>query len=359
MNYTIRENKKLKTLQSPVYNYLFDKESGFFARWGKTKEDDPLYSPFGPEILDLEISAGHCSLGCKFCYKRNHPTKKEINLSLENFKNIFNKMPKTLTQIAFGLCDMHSNADFFQMCKYARENGVVPNFTTHGMDVTWTIAQLAARLCGALAVSVNNKEKAFNSIQMFQDAIEEAGEKATLRQINIHFMLSEETYDKAFQLVEEAASDPRLKNLNAIVFLQYKDKANLDCFHSLKSVSKYKKLIKHCQQHGIGFGFDSCSAIQYIKSIENEENSEQLMQLAESCESGIFSSYINVEGIFYACSFCEDRGEWENGINVLEAEDFIKDVWDNFKLLCWRQRLIASEEQGCRKCLMYDLEPTE
>ena len=50
-----------KALFSEDYNFIFKKNDGFFMRWGKTKEDDPQFSPYGPEILDLEISSGKCN----------------------------------------------------------------------------------------------------------------------------------------------------------------------------------------------------------------------------------------------------------------------------------------------------------
>lgn len=37
---TILENKDAKIVKSKDYNYMFRKSDGFFARWGKTKEDD-------------------------------------------------------------------------------------------------------------------------------------------------------------------------------------------------------------------------------------------------------------------------------------------------------------------------------
>jgi hypothetical protein len=79
----IGENKKVKFLKSDTYNYIFNKENGQFFRWGKTRDDDPLFSPFGPEILDLEISKGRCLGGCKFC----SPSGTKVNTD-EGLKNI-------------------------------------------------------------------------------------------------------------------------------------------------------------------------------------------------------------------------------------------------------------------------------
>jgi len=61
-------SKQGKVLRSENYNYIFNSRTGFFVRWGKTADDDPQYSPFGPEILDLEISVGgDCMGNCPFC----------------------------------------------------------------------------------------------------------------------------------------------------------------------------------------------------------------------------------------------------------------------------------------------------
>ena len=106
--------KTKKIFRSEHYNYNFDKETGFFARWGKTLEDDPEFCPYGPEILDIEVSTV-CHQGCSFCYKSN--TSKGLNMSLETFKKIFNLMPRTLTQIAFGIGDTSSEKIYLRRKK--------------------------------------------------------------------------------------------------------------------------------------------------------------------------------------------------------------------------------------------------
>lgn len=58
----------VKMLRSEDYNYNFRLKDGLFQRWGKTEDDDPEFSPFGPEIMDIEISYGDtCSIRCNFC----------------------------------------------------------------------------------------------------------------------------------------------------------------------------------------------------------------------------------------------------------------------------------------------------
>ena len=89
-NPLIVETSETRVLRSENYNFVLDKKTGFFARWGKNKEDNPEYSEFGPEIADIEISTichGVPGVGpCRFCYKSNTPNG--INMSFDTFKII-------------------------------------------------------------------------------------------------------------------------------------------------------------------------------------------------------------------------------------------------------------------------------
>ena len=79
----IIDNKRYKLCSSSDYNFIFNKDTGYFARWGKYSSEDPEYGP-SPEILDLEISSGNigskeeiCKGKCSWCYKK---TTKEQSL---------------------------------------------------------------------------------------------------------------------------------------------------------------------------------------------------------------------------------------------------------------------------------------
>jgi len=169
----IYNKKNSLFLRSKYYNFNFNRKTGFFMRWGETPKDDPNFSPFGAEILDLEISSGgDCKGKCDFCYKSNgQPGQPTHNMSLDEFKTILDKMPPTLTQCALGIMDIHTNPDFFEMMKYARSKGVIPNYTTHGLDMTDEDADKTVKLCGAVAVSLVNKKKTYDTIKMLINTI--------------------------------------------------------------------------------------------------------------------------------------------------------------------------------------------
>lgn len=355
--FLLKENSKHKKITSKNYNYMFSLENGNFYRWGSTYEDDPVFSPIGPEILDLEISAGKCLGKCPFCYKCNGEGETN-NLSFEDFKNIFHKVNcnHQLTQIAFGICDIGTNPEFFKMMQYAKDNLVIPNYTMHGLDLTDEFAKKTAELCGAVAISLVDKDVTYNAVKKLTDL--------GMTQVNIHYMLSEETYDNLFTVFQDIKSDARLSKLNAIVLLQFKNKGNgIDKFHSIKNPQAYVNIIKYCKENQIDYGFDSCSAPLFLHSLKEFPELSSLAMMAEPCESSLFSSYINYRGEFFPCSFMENSTEeWKQGINVLELNDFMSELWYNPKITKWRDTLINSSKScnckwnsQCRSCPVYSV----
>lgn len=346
MRYKILENNEKKILISENCNYYFSKIDGLMITWGKTKDDDPQYSSFGPFIVDIEISTichGVQDIGpCKFCYKNN--TGKGENMSLETFKKLFAHFPKSLTQIALGIGDLDSNPDMFPIFEYTKENGVIPNVTINCEGLTDEIAEKLVKVCGAIACSLYDKEKTYNAIQKLTSL--------GMKQVNIHFMLSEETFENAKQLLIDRQKDSRLKNLNAIVFLGIKNKGRAICNEYTKlSQEKFKKLIDYSITNNIGIGFDSCSAHKFLESIKENPIYKQLETLAEPCESGLFSAYFNVKGEFYPCSFMEGVSDWQEGIILKEDSNFSKDLWNHPRVVEWRNKLLKK----CRQCPEYQI----
>lgn len=358
-----------KYFLSPKYNWRFDRITGQFIRWGETEADDPDYSPIGPEIADIEISAGKCSgcgtdekdSPCRWCYKNNGG--EEIRyMTLETFKKIFTLINcnGNITQFAAGITDIDANPEIWDIFKYCRENDVVPNITINGNKMTTEIYDNLAKYCGAVAVSHYNDDRCFNAVRELTSR--------GLTQINIHKMLSLESYDSCLELIDKAKSDERLKNLNAIVFLALKPKGRGANLTPLKDVEKYKILVEKAIESNIGIGFDSCSAPLFLSAMKGHPNYESFEQLAESCESNLFSIYIDVDGNYWPCSFCEGVEKTLNGvsikpINVLEVNDFMKEVWLAPQTVEWRKNLLETSHlshslcAGCRQCPVYDITP--
>ena len=343
--YSVIDTDSAKYIIGSDYNSAMFKKTGYFERWGATRDEDPGICPIGPEILDAEISSGRCRGGCQFCYKGNGPGTVK-NMTLETFKRVIDVFPKSLNQVALGLTDLQTNPDFIPIMEYCRSIGIVPNFTTSGNDLTAELAEQLAGLAGAVAVSCYRKDKnvCYNAIETFINL--------GLSQTNMHLMVSDKTMPFVYEVLNDIQNDQRLARLNAVVFLTYKPKGTGIGKFSSPTMDQYTELITYCLERNIRFGFDSCSAIRFMKAVEGLNLSagekQRLKQCAEPCESDIFSGYVNVDGEFWHCSFTEDMPGF-NPVNMLTVTDFLSEVWYSENVKHFRQKL----NEGCRNCPVY------
>lgn len=330
----------IKQVRSKHYNYDFDTQNGRFARWGATAEEDPSVAP-SPEILDIEISEVCDGIGapCTFCYKSNTGVGRQM--SFETFKKIFDRMPDNLTQIAFGIGNIYGHDDMWKMFDYCRNSGrmVIPNVTTNGYKLTDELAAKLQTYCGAVAVSrYADKNVCYDAVKKLTDL--------GMKQINIHQLVSKETMAACMETLCDMKNDPRLAKLNAIVFLTLKPKGKRNTYNIVSDV-EYKTLIDKCLAEHINFGFDSCSANRFLRLANNPKFDD----VAEPCESTLFSSYINVDGRFFPCSFAEGEGKWKDGIDVANCKDFTADVWNDPRTIEFRNGLLACN----RNCPLFKI----
>jgi len=399
----VKDTEKYKALKSEDYNFFFNKKDGYFVRWGKgdytnkktkaTKEELELYflwcsiwkEKFDinefisdldtdgnlyqglPEIADVEISTschgvsinGKKASPCRFCYKSNHPRKNgEGNMTLETFKKVYSVLPASIGQIAFGITDIDANPDMWKIFNYTKSNGIIPNVTINCDRMTDERFDKLSQICGAVACSYYDKDLTFNAIKELTDR--------GMTQVNIHYMISSQTFDAAMQLMKDYKTDKRLEKLNAIVFLSLKPKGSKNT-HTRLSDEKFKELSDYALDNNIPHGFDSCSQPKYIKSIKGRKDASHLEQYTESCESTLYSLYINSgeknkkgesDPKFYPCSFSEKvenaPGNWSEGISILECKDFLKDVWFNPKVRIFHDVTVDNKNK-CIACPMYEI----
>ena len=343
----------IKKFRSENYNYNFNLTTGYFERWGSTKTEDPQQAP-APEILDIETSINGCPKGksgkiCDFCYKGNTAGKSSY-MTFETFKSIIDKFSKIngihfLSQLAAGITSFNANPDLFKIFEYARSLNIIPNLTISGRD-TLTDEQIdrLLKVIGAAAFSIyeEDKDQCYDLIHRFISK--------GLKQCNIHYMVSVESYSFLMTVVNDIKNDARLKGLNAIVFLGLKPKGRGKGYGVLP-YDKYDELIQYCLNNQINFGFDSCSSPKVEKSVIDSKSivtstKENILSCCERCESNLMSFYINVEGISFPCSFAEDI---ETGIDITKINDFTSDAWNSDIAKNWRYRLLSLN----RECPLY------
>ena len=333
----------LRGVFSPSYNYLFDVDTGEFARWGKTLDDDPEWCEWGPEIADIEISEGDCTGRCPWCYKSN-PENNGKHMTFDAFRKVLDLFPATLTQVALGLTDLDANPDLLDIMRYCLDNDVVPNFTTAGFGATPELVRATAAMAGAVAVSVypHTRERAYETIRMFQ--------AEGMKQVNIHLLYHADNMGFVYGVLNDVAS--KVVEPNAVVLLGLKPKGRGSNLQPL-APADFTDLIRFCLENELPMGFDSCSASRFLRAVDDlgieGVQREYFHTVAEPCESALFSIYVSRDSLVYPCSFTEDV---EQPISMLKAEDFIKDVWSRPSMQAWRKRLLAND----RRCPAYNID---
>jgi MoaA/NifB/PqqE/SkfB family radical SAM enzyme len=236
------------------------------------------------------------------------------------------------------------------MMRHALANGVKPNLTLSGIDLTPERAKDLAEVCGGIAVSLYEKDKetGYNAVKMLVDA--------GMQQVTVHLMVSKQTLPfTRGVLADYQAGEPRLQGITAFVFLSLKPKGRAAGTFDILPASTFSRLTRECLAKNIPFGFDSCSAPRFERALQYTvpvKVREQLMMTCESCESGLFSSYVSADGTYYPCSFAEGV-EGIQGIKVQDHESFLS-IWYHPEVLAWRENLLANRTKaGTRYCQIY------
>ena len=239
------------------------------------------------------------------------------------------------------------NPDMKEIFEWSKSHGVAPNVTVNGEGITDEWARWLADTCGAVAVSLYDKDKTYNTIDKLY--------KAGMKQVNIHYMIANETIPRLVGLIDEIAlkKDPRLKGLNTLVLLSLKSKGRGVHFTSI-SQGQFDVICDLMIAHKLNIGFDSCSADKVKKWAKARGLFKQFKNMIEPCESTIYSSYINERGEFFPCSFMESEPGWEKGIDVASAENLLKDVWYAKNTSIFRDKVIKCRK-SCSDCTHYSI----
>ena len=342
---------------------MFDPITGFYVRTGVLKDQngklidtgtDPFMTKF-PELIDVGIM-GSCIHGkkglCKQagigCYQSGRTVHKS-NMTLEDFKKIAKEAEGKTFQIALGgRGDPNKHEHFREICQCCRDHGIVPNYTTSGLDLTDEEIQITKEFCGAVAVSWYRHEHTLSAIQRFLDA----GVKT-----NIHYVLNKESLKEAWMqllvaMVANSEYIPPLKEttlftvfpegINAVIFLLHKpvglgsqeDMITFEQDYLLESF--FKEVDKG--ETPFKVGFDSCTVpaiLTYTKNVQPES--------IDTCEAARWSMYISSDMVALPCSFDQEM-KWGYDIK----EDTIENAWNSTQFDYFRGNFIYACE-GCSK----------
>jgi len=328
------------------YNFreLFNPKTGFYLRTGILKQDpqnkkyiDTGIDPFMrsmPSLIDIGIM-GECIHGRRRlcilsgveCYQ-NGLNIKQSNMPLSDFKRIIDEIRGITFQCALGgRGDPNKHEHFEEILCYCRENSIVPNYTTSGLDLTDKEIRATAKYAGAVAVSYYRHKHTFEALNKFI---------AQGVKTNIHYVLSKNSIAEAIDRLENKGFP---ENINAVIFLLHKPVGlgtQTNVLHPEdKNLKQFFSLITS-ERFPFKTGFDSCSVpglLNYAVQIDR--------RTLDPCEGGRFSCYIGPDMKMTPCSFDQKMKYF-----VDLKENMIKDAWNSQTFESFRSIL----KDSCPEC---------
>ena len=327
---------KLLEIRHPNQHYrtLFDQRTGFFVRKEETGWPEPTWAEDGPELIDFSITS-YCQRCCSFCYRGANDNSFH-HVSLKDVQKIVKQAVECGTmQIALGGGNPNQHPDFVEILRLIRNSDIVPSYTTNGDGLSDEVLKATAKYCGAMALSVYPPiNKAFYASLLKK--ITRYGIK-----VNIHAIIR----DDYLELWTKWLCDTPdfMKNVNAIIFLNYKPlgrdgEALLP--KELDKVERFFRAANDCRD--VKVGFDSCSISGIAKWMDVPE------VLVESCEAARFSAFITEDMKMYPCSFMVNKG-WYGDLR----KESLLSIWQtNEYFQQYREEVILEK---CKGCLLYNL----
>ncbi len=319
---------------------MFNSKTGFYMRTGVLDENgkdtgvDP-FQAFFPQLLDVGImdkcnSAATCAASGIQCYQGMNDPRKE-NMTVENFRKIAEQCKNKCFQFALG---GHGNPNkhehFKEILQICRENNIVPNYTTSGVDLTDEEVALTKEYCGAVAVSFHNVDYTFESIQKFIDA----GIKT-----NIHYVLGNNSIDRAIDYLK---NNKFPKGINAIVFLLAKPvglglDSNVLQYDDPRVKEFYEFIDNNLNKLDFKIGFDSCNVPGLLNFSKNIDRN-----VIDTCEAGRYSAYITANMKLLSCSF--DNQDLTTAVDLNKYT--IQEAWNSEQFNKFRNHF----KNSCPSC---------
>ena len=359
------EKLNIVLYEDPEYEFreFFDKSTGLWITGDCKNGNTPFRRSF-PSLLDIGIM-GHCPNGkAGICAKagiqcyQNAPNSTRENMKLEDFKSIIDQCKGKTFQVALGGAgDPNLHENFKEIVEYCRKNGIIPNYTTSGFNLTDEQVEVSKQ-CGAVAVSQysrlnvgnipeygtteNGERICLNTKKIYTESNPQTGDAIQKFldagiTTNIHYVLGKNTIKEAVIRLKENLFP---KGINAIIFLLHKpvglgQESNM-LHYSDPEVKKFFDLIDN-NDFPFKIGFDACSVPGIINFTSNIDS-----RSTETCEGSRTSAYIDAQMNMMPCSF----GNQNESYYVSLYDHTIKEAWESEVFEKFRNRLSTS----CMQC---------
>ena len=240
------------------YKVYWNPTTGMTVRGNRSDGTRPEMSSKGPELADIHIT-DYCPMTCDYCYRESDPSK-STHMSVQNFATILEDMSPWVLQIAIGGGSPQHHPQFIELLRTAHEKGIVPSYTSNGLDMTPEILEASKRYCGAVAISMHNETLAIQKVrEMLEYGIP----------TGIHVILSRDKIDHwAVELAKANRGEGLLgsePDLYSCIFLMQKPIGRAS-WEQHPTIDQKLEFMQALQQYKgkVAVGIDSCASSSFV-----------------------------------------------------------------------------------------------
>lgn len=265
-----------------------------------------------------------CSKQCKYCYTDSTPEGNN-GLSLPKIKEIIDKLSEMMVfTIAYGGGEPFSRKDIFEIAKYTRKKGIVPNITTNGMYINESNVR-DCRVFGQVHISVDLLEENmpiedrrwYKAIRLL---------KKTGINVGINYVVNKESYNR----LEDICYYAKKNGIKNIIFLRFKPFGRgKNLYNQLKlsyqeNINFFPLIKKFSKKYQLRPMID-CSFLPMVYWHYPDIETLKFLGI-QGCGGGNYIVEIDYLGHVRCCSFCKSYAG-----NAMELDS----LWNNsphFKL---------------------------
>jgi len=264
---------------------LWEKKHGLFGNYYWSRKF--AYSPV-PETIDVAITSW-CNHSCTYCYTGADTNGIHAPVSL--VEKLITGLDQPPYQMAFGGGSPTQHPEFIRILERTRELGVVPNYTTEGLNLTDSILDASNELCGGVALTFHS----FRGIDTFKTRYARLISRYH-KQLNIHLIA-----DKDVAKNIDALINAKLGRLNLVLLAYYTDvgrSTNQGLMPKPVYMQEFPDAIKRAMDAGHSIAFSEGLIPYFLSRPEIGVDT----RLASSAE-GHFNCYVDVRGQMSMSSF--------------------------------------------------------
>ena len=298
-----------------------------------------------------------CNSNCSGCYmSSNDQSKHQLHLDFyPSAKKIANHLiSKKIFHVALGGGESLAVPWIFDLAKYFKDNGVIPNLTTNGHYITDEIAKKCS-IFGQVNVSLDHTVNDAVGVRP-DDHFEKANEALKhLYNNNIRFGINCVVSKQNFDQLEEIVSYAKNMNVVDIELLRFKPTGRgktvyqdyaLDVDQAIELFPKLKKISK---KYKVSIKLD-CSFTPFICSHKPSKKVMEYFAIM-GCDAGNWLIGVTPQGDVSPCSFIEGsffesnslENEWDKDKTFIDFRNWDKET----KTKCSTCAYVSICKGGC------------